>query len=108
MIIIVVSVALVVVLIVLFALYLYREKKREGISYEKAIAIINEYIDEHHGDQRGPKKAFCEEHNINYRTLTRAINMENPIKTPELVADTLNKIGFDVSLENKSIYLRKD
>ncbi len=107
-IIIVVSVALVVVLIVLFALYLYREKKREGITYEKAIAIINEYIDEHYGDQRGPKKAFCEEHGINYRTLTRAINLENPIKTPELVADTLNKIGFDVSLENKSIYLRKD
>lgn len=107
-IIIVVSVALVVVLIVLFALYLYREKKREGITYEKAIAIINEHIEEHHGGERGPKRAFCEKHGINYKSLTRAINLENPKKMPELVEDTLKKIDFDVVLENKSTYFRND
>ena len=104
---IVVSVTLVVVLIVLFALYLHREKKREGITYEKAISIINEYIAEHYGDKRGAKKKFCEDYDINYRTLTRAINPDNPIETPNLVADTLNQIGFDVKLENKTMYLRK-
>ena len=105
--IIVVSVTLVVVLIVLFALYLHREKKREGITYEKAISIINEFIVDHYGDKRGAKKKFCEDYDLNYRTLTRAINPENPIETPNLVADTLNRIGFDVKLMNKTMYLRK-
>lgn len=104
---IVVSVALVVILVVLFAIYLHREKSREGISYERAIAIINQYIAEHYGDKRGAKKQFCEEFDINYRTLTRAINEENYIEAPKLVAETLNRIGFDVSLENKAIYMRK-
>ena len=61
MIILIVSVALVVVLMVLFALYLYREKKREGISYERAVSMINEHIAEHYGDKRGAKKQFCED-----------------------------------------------
>lgn len=102
------SVSLVVILIVLFAIYLYREKKREGISYERAIGIINEYIIEHYGDKRGAKKKFCDDFEINYRTLTRAINTDNPIETPNLVADTLNKIGYDIKLVNKSMYLKKN
>jgi len=106
-IILIVSVALVVVLMVLFALHLHREKKREGISYQRAIAIINDHIAETYGDKRGAKKQFCEDEDINYRNLTRAINTDNPTKMPDLVADTLNKIGFEVSLENKSIYLKK-
>lgn len=106
--IIVVSVTLVVVLIVLFALYLHREKQREGITYEKAIAIINDYIKEHYGEKRGAKRKFCDDFEINYRTLTRAINPENYIETPNLVADTLNRIGYDVKLMNKTMYLKKD
>ena len=107
-IILVVSVALVVILIVLFALYLHREKKKEGISYQRAITIINDFIIEKYGDKRGAKKQFCEDYEINYRNLTRAINLDNPTKMPDLVAETLNKIGFEVSLENKTIYLKKD
>lgn len=102
------SVSLVVILIVLFAIYLYREKKREGISYERAAGIINEYIIENYGEKRGAKKKFCEDHDLNYRTLTRAINTENPMETPKLVAETLKKIGYNIELVNRSMYLRKD
>lgn len=102
------SVSLITLLVILFGWYLYREKKRAGINYDRAIATINEYITEHYGDKRGAKKKFCDDHGLsNHKSFIQAINPNNPIETPKIVAEALNKIGYDVELINKSIYLRK-
>ena len=108
-IIILISAALVTVLIVLFALYIYREKRREGITYERAITIINDHIKEQDPDmKRGAKKKFCEDMGIeNHKTFTQAINPNNPLEAPKLVAETLNKMGYNVVFVNKSMYLSK-
>ena len=104
-----ISAALVAVLIVLFALYIYREKRREGITYERAIAMINDHSKAQYPDmKRGAKKKFCEDMEIeNHKTLIQAINPNNPLEAPKLVAETLNKMGYPVVFVNKSMYLRK-
>ena len=103
-----VAAAVITVLVILFGLYLYTEKKKSGINYKRAIATINEFIVEQYGDRRGSKKKFCEEHGIqNHKSFIQAINPDSPIETPKIVAEALNKIGYEVELVNQSIYIRK-
>ncbi len=103
-----VAAGIITLLVVLFGVYLYVDKKRSGINYKRAIATINDFIIEQYGDKRGVKKKFCEEYGIqNHKSFIQAINPDSPIETPKIVAEALNKIGYDVVLENQSIYKRK-
>ena len=95
-------------LVILFGLYLYRDKKKAGINYKLAITTINEFIVEKYGDKRGSKKKFCEEYGIqNHKSFIQAINVDSSIETPKIVAEALNKIGYEVELVNQSIYKKK-